>query len=118
MNSHRILKAVKILCMVAIAITAFGFVTQHLWNWLMPQIFGLNPLTLAQAIGLVVLSKILFGGFHRHGAGRGPGWRRHMEDRFANMTPEERERFRAGMGGRRSWCRPSTVPVDSAGQTS
>jgi hypothetical protein len=47
-----------------------------------------------------VLSKILFGGFHRHGGGRN-GWRRHMEERFAQMTPEERERFRAGMRGRR-----------------
>ena len=107
MKSYRLFKALKIVCLVALAITVFGLVTQHLWNWLMPEIFGLTPLTFTQSIGLVVLSKILFGGFHRHSAGRGRGWRRHMEDRFAKMTPEERERFRSGMRNRRGWCRPN-----------
>ena len=43
----------------------FGFVTMHLWNWLMPAIFGLKTITFLQALGLLVLGKILFGGFHR-----------------------------------------------------
>ena len=48
-----------------------------------------------QAIGLVILSKILFGGFH--GGPRGMHWRHRMMERLDKMTPEERERFREGI---------------------
>ncbi len=115
MKGYRLLKALKIVVMVAVAVLVFGYVTMHLWNWLMPAIFGLTAITFAQALGLVVLSKILFGGFHRHGGGRHAGWKRGMEERFANMTPEERERFRAGMRGRRGWCGPRTEPRSDEG---
>jgi hypothetical protein len=102
--NFKLLKVLKILVIVAVACTVFGFVTMRLWNWLMPDIFGLRAITFAQAIGLVVLGKILFGGFHRHG-GRGRGWKGRMEHRWEGMTAEERERLRAGMRGR--WgCRP------------
>lgn len=43
-------------------IALFGFVFQYLWNWLMPDIFGLTTITYWQAIGLIILSKIIFGG--------------------------------------------------------
>lgn len=41
----------------------FGYLLMYLWNWLMPAIFGLTTITFWQAIGLCLLSKILFGGF-------------------------------------------------------
>ena len=99
MKNYRLWKALKILLMVIVAATVFGFVTMGLWNALIPAIFGLKVITFWQALGLLVLGKILFGGFHRHGGG-GRGWKRHMENRWATMTPEEREKFRAGMRGR------------------
>ena len=116
MKSYRLWKVLKIVVLVLVAIIVFGFVTMQMWNWLMPAIFGLRAITFVQALGLLVLSKILFGGFHRHGGGR--GWRRHMEERFAQMSPEERERFRAGMRGRRGcgWGRRETVPEQSSQQ--
>ena len=40
----------------------FGFVIMWLWNWLMPEIFGLTTLTYWQAVGLFILFKILLGG--------------------------------------------------------
>ena len=50
----------------AIAITGlailFGFVIMWLWNWLMPEIFGLTTLTYWQAVGLFILIKLLLGG--------------------------------------------------------
>ncbi len=50
----------------AIAITGlailFGFIIMWLWNWLMPEIFGLTTLTYWQAVGLFILFKLLFGG--------------------------------------------------------
>ena len=69
MKRNRFLRVLKIVVLVAVAITVFSFVTMHLWNWLMPAVFGLQTITWLQALGLLVLGKILFGGFHRHGGG-------------------------------------------------
>ena len=119
-----IFKAVKIVVLIAVALTVFGFVTEHLWNWLMPAIFGLKAITFVQALGLVVLSKILLGGFHKHGGGGPRGWKRGMEERWGRMSPEERERFKAGMkarrgcwpGGREGWGARSEGPGAGRGQ--
>lgn len=43
-------------------IILFGFITMWLWNWLMPMIFGLTTLTFWEAIGVLILAKILIGG--------------------------------------------------------
>jgi hypothetical protein len=101
----------KIAVMITVAVIVFGYAIEHLWNWLMPAVFGLRTITFLQALGLLILSKILFGGFHRHGCGR-RGWRRNMEERWAQMTPEERERLRAGLRGR--WgCGGFEPPADA-----
>ena len=76
-----------------------GEIVRQLWNWLLPPIFGWRQITFWQALGLLALCRILFGGFGRHGYGRS-NFRRRMEERYANMTPEERERLRQGMRAR------------------
>lgn len=111
----RAVKALKIAAMIVLAVTVFGWMTKELWNWLMPSIFGLRAVTFWQAIGLVLLGKILFGGFHKHAYGR-RGWKRHMEERWARMTPEERERFRAGMRGRCGFGREEQPRHEAAAQ--
>ncbi len=66
---------------------------QWLWNMLLPEILGVKSITYWQAFGILILSKILFGGFH--GGGRG-------KDRFKDkcnrempqMTNDDKERFR------------------------
>ena len=94
MHSNKAAKIAKILLMVLVAVTVFGFVVMELWNALMPQIFGLHALTFWQALGLLLLAKLLFGGFHRHSGG-GPGrWRHRMKERWEQITAEERDRFR------------------------
>ena len=97
----RAVKVVKIVVMVIVGLALFGWVVMHLWNWLMPAVFGLKPITFLQAIGLLLLSKLLLGGFHKHGPGGRREWKRHMEERWEKMSPEEREKFREGMKGRR-----------------
>jgi hypothetical protein len=101
------MRGLKFLVVGILAAVVFGFAVMFLWNWLMPVLFGLKLITYWQAVGLIVLSKLLFGGIHSHGGGRrGRGWKRGMRERFAQMTPEERARFEAGMRGRGRWCRP------------
>ena len=109
MKGYRFVRGLRFIAFVVAASFIFGFLIMHLWNWLMPTIFGLNQITFWQAFGLFVLSKILFGGFHRHGGGG--RWKRGMHERWEQMTPEERDRFRSGMRGRRG-CRP-VPPAES-----
>ncbi|ANQ50955.1 hypothetical protein KMW28_18570 [Flammeovirga yaeyamensis] len=45
----------------AVAITAITFIFMQLWNWLMPVIFGLTTISFLQSLGLLAMSKILFG---------------------------------------------------------
>jgi uncharacterized membrane protein len=88
---------------MALFIYIGGEVVQHLWNWLLPTLFGWRVITFWQALGLLLLCRILFGGFGWHGSGRSSIRRRmgeRMAERCANMTPEERERFRQGMRAR------------------
>jgi len=77
-----------------------GEVVLQLWNWLMPMLFGWRQITFWQALGLLALCRILFGGFGGRGFPRS-NIRRRMAERWEKMTPEERERFRQGRGG--SW---------------
>jgi hypothetical protein len=70
-----------------------GQAVQYLWNWLLPSLFGFPAVTFWQALGLLALTRILFGGFGWRGGPRG-GMRRRMQERCEAMTPEERERYR------------------------
>ncbi len=81
---------------IVLAVTVFGELVMHLWNWLLPSLFGWHPITFWQGLGLLILCRILFGGFGNHGGRR----RRAMADRWDRMTPEEREHFRKTMRGR------------------
>lgn len=76
-----------------------GGIVMQLWNWLLPTLFGWRQVTFWQALGLLALCRILFGGFGRHGSGRSD-FRRRRAERWERMTPEERERFRQGVWGR------------------
>ena len=99
MKARWVKRGVKIAVIGVLAVGVFGFVVMSLWNWLAPAVFGLQTISFWQALGLLILSKILFGGF-RGGPGHGGDWRRRMQDRWHKMTPEEREQFCHGMSGR------------------
>jgi len=76
-----------------------GEVVRLLWNWLLPPLFGWGQITFWQALGMLALCRILFGGLGGHG-GYQSRFRRRMAERWEAMTPEERERFRLGMRAR------------------
>src|SRR5436190_269063 len=120
-------RPIRLLLIAPLAITGMavfvwigGELVKVLWNWLAPALFGLRQVTFWQALGLLALCRILFGGFGPGGRGHRSGRRRmegrirervreRMDERWEHMTPEEREQFRQGFhdrGGR-------TTPLDS-----
>ncbi len=92
MRKRWVTRALKMLPIGIAAVAVFGFVVMGLWNWLVPAIFGWKAIGFWQALGLLLLSKILFGGLRGHS-----NWRHRFQERWERMTPEERERFRESM---------------------
>jgi hypothetical protein len=93
MKKRIVVRITGLLVMGIIFFAGFGQAVHFLWNWLMPEIFGLHAITYWQSIGLLGLAWLLFGGFGWLG-----GPRRHfrggpMGRRLRHMTPEQRERF-------------------------
>ena len=92
---------------IALFIFIGGEVVMRLWNWLLPPLFGWHQIAFWQAVGLLALCRILFGSHGWRGPGRS-NFRRRMSERWEQMTPEEREKFRQGMRGR---CGPFQGPA-------
>lgn len=109
MRKWWILKVIKGIVLITLAVLLFGYITMHLWNFVVPAVFtGAPMITFTQALALLLLAKILFGGFrcgwgcHRCGGGwKGKGyWQKRMEKKLAGMSPEEREKFRLHLRNR------------------
>ena len=93
----------------AVIVVVLSLVVMSLWNALLPAIFGVKSIGFWQALGLLALCRILFGGlgFHRGMFGMAQA-RRRMHERWMTMTPEQREEFaqrfgRHGHHGRCAW---------------
>jgi len=99
MRRHWMRKTFKFLLIAAVAVGVLSFVVMSLWNWLMPTLFGRPLITYWQALGLLILTRILLGGFHGRPGPPPLHWRRRIMERWEQMTPEERERFRQGLKG-------------------
>jgi hypothetical protein len=85
-----------------------GLAVMLLWNQLVPQLFHGPELRYWQALGLLILSRLLVGGLRGgHGHWRQRRWR----ERWEQMSPEERARLR---GRFMSGCARSAEPPDSA----
>jgi hypothetical protein len=88
------MKGLALLVLGPAFVAALSLVVMLLWNALIPSLFAGPVLGFWQAVGLLVLCRILFGGFRPHGH---HGWRqRAWRQRWHRMTPEERDRFRDG----------------------
>jgi MFS family permease len=96
---------------IALFIFIGGWLVMSLWNWLLPPLFGWRLLTFWQAVGMLALCRILFGGVSGRGMRRSYSGRR-MAERWQNMTPEDREKFRQGMRGRCGFDTPATEAME------
>ena len=82
------------------AVAIMGFVVRFLWNYTVPELFGLKEISFWQAVALVILTRILFGSF-----GKGPYGRRGrrfgpppgLKEKLMNMSEEERQHFKEQM---------------------
>ena len=93
-----------------------GLVTMALWNWLVPTLFRGPEIQFLETLGLLLLTRILFGhwGRGRFGGGNVYSWKQRYQQKLATMSPEERERFKSRM--REKWrCSDSGVQERNAG---
>jgi Ca2+/H+ antiporter, TMEM165/GDT1 family len=111
------------LLVVSAAILLFGFITMSLWNAILPAVIHVGTITFPQALGILVLCKILFSSFHGHRGGKWGGghsrWKQQMgegmKEKWMNMSQEEREKFRQNWRGRcGGWGRPSEEQKNTA----
>ncbi len=77
-----------------------GWTIMTLWNLLIPEIFGLNSIGFWQAMGLLLLSRILLGGFGGGGWSSGnwqqkkDHWKHKMQERWSEMSEEEKAEWK------------------------
>lgn len=99
MNRGR--KGIMIFLFVLGVAALLSFIVMNLWNLILPAaITGVNPITYWQALGLLILSKILFGGFHGGWKHKRQQWKERMNEKLQNMTPEQREQFKQELRNR------------------
>lgn len=106
----------------AVAILVFGGVVMLLWNNVLAQVTNVSTISFVQALGILVLAKILFGGFRGGWGPRRYYWKQRMREKWNSMTPEQREKFqqewqkRCGRWGYKSWY-DSTTSQESQGSS-
>jgi len=97
--------------LVAAAVFALlGYVVMLLWNWLIPDLFHGPSIGYWQALGLFVLSKILFwSGGKKYSsdcqpgdAGSAPYWKHRFYEKFSSMSEQDRTVFKQKM--KEKWC--------------
>ena len=66
-----------------------GLIIMWLWNWLMPEIFGLTTINYWQAVGIIILAKFLFGGFRS----------RRSNKRYSKFRSRFNEKYKAKYEG-------------------
>src|SRR5690349_13241677 len=95
-------KVPMIILFVLGMIALFSFIVMTLWNLILPDVVHANPINFWQAMGLLVLAKILFGGF---GGWRNKRqhWRERMQEKWQHMSPEERDKLKAELKNRCNW---------------
>lgn len=124
MNRFWIRRGLRFLGFAILFVGLAGLVVMTLWNALLPDILGVSAISFGQALGLLLLSRILFGGYGRGGGWRGRGfgpgrgaWKQKMAERWQQLTPEQRTQMKAqwrnrcGNRGRGPWeHRPDADP--------
>jgi hypothetical protein len=109
---YRIIRMILLFLLFApLAIFIFGTLVMWLWNNTLVPVLHVSEVSFWQALGILVLSKILFGSFGGGGYRRYPTWKERMTQKWNRMTPEEREKFKEKWKGH--WWKMGYKPWDS-----
>ena len=108
MRTRWIRKVATFALLMVVAAGVVGLVVMALWNWLVPALFGGRAIDFWQALGLLVLARLLVGGLRRGHHGH---WRGRFAARWAEMSDEERARVRAAMQHRCGHRRAEDAPA-------
>ena len=80
---------------------AITFGTMWLWNNLAVDIFSVKQITWIQALGLLLLGRILTGGFGKRGGHWSWHKRKFMKERWEQMSEEQRAQYLSRWGGKK-----------------
>ena len=79
-----------------------SFIVMMLWNSILVEVTSVKPLSFWQAVGLLILTRILFGGIWRgekkHHAHKSK-WKNKWKEKWMNLSDEEREAIKAKWKG-------------------
>ena len=119
-----LLRGLRFFLLGALFVVLATLLTMSLWNWLVPALFHGPVISLGQTLGLLLLSRILFGSFR---GGAGPGgwarrrraWQQRMAGRLDSLSPEQQEQFRQQMRSRCSmgWSQQAAGRPETAAQS-
>jgi Ca2+/H+ antiporter, TMEM165/GDT1 family len=103
MKRSRLTKFIFLFIVIApVAIFVFGSVVMLLWNNVLTPVLHVSEISFWQGLGILVLSKILFGSFGRRGGYRRDFGKQRMM--WNSMTPEQREKFKEEWRNRSRKC--------------
>ena len=110
MKRYWMFKALRMVLFLAAFVLLAGVAVMLLWNALVPAIFDGPQITWIQALGLLLLARILAGGRGHSGFGahRRSRWRERWEAKMASMGPDERKKWQEEVG-RSCWGRTSAA---------
>jgi hypothetical protein len=86
---------VKMVLFVILAVLLAGAAVMYLWNMLVPALFNGPSISFIQAVGLLILSKLLFKGFNFRKGGHCSHGHGYWKEKLDKMDPEERDRLKA-----------------------
>jgi hypothetical protein len=90
----KVIHILRHLLLGLVIVAGFSVVVMLLWNWLAPAIFGLTVINFWQALGLLALTRILFGGIrNKHWMGKAHHHHNPIREKWMRMTDDERRKF-------------------------
>jgi hypothetical protein len=92
-------KFIGILALATVSIFVFSFFVMYLWNETLPVLFHFPVIKLWQALDLLILSRLLFGGLRGPWSGRHQ-WKSGIQRKWMSMTSEEKQKFQEDWGNR------------------